>query len=263
MDSMSIIQLTIKFWWALPLLLIIALLKKPRAKGSRGEAKVNLMGRLLLPKRSYHRLNNITLPTLDGTTQIDHIIVSRFGIFVVETKHMKGWILGTERQAQWTQKFRHSAFRFQNPLRQNYRHVKALQSLLDVPPVHIHSLVVFVGKSRLKTSMPPNVTKGLGYIRYIRSFRTKVLSESQVQDVIEHIQNTRLAPTRRTDRAHVKRLKKQRAKRARQQGRSGAQRLCPKCGKSMVLRTARRGVHTGQQFWGCSGFPQCTMIVDA
>ncbi len=32
---------------------------------------------------------------------------------------------------------------------------------------------------------------------------------------------------------------------------------CPKCGKEMVLRTARRGPWTGQQFWGCKGYPQC------
>ena len=28
--------------------------------------------------------------------------------------------------------------------------------------------------------------------------------------------------------------------------------ICPKCGASMVMRTARRGSRSGQQFWGCS-----------
>jgi len=33
--------------------------------------------------------------------------------------------------------------------------------------------------------------------------------------------------------------------------------VCPDCGKSMKLRTARTGRRVGQQFWGCSGYPDC------
>ena len=32
---------------------------------------------------------------------------------------------------------------------------------------------------------------------------------------------------------------------------------CPRCGSSMVLRTAKRGAHSGEQFWGCSTYPTC------
>jgi len=32
---------------------------------------------------------------------------------------------------------------------------------------------------------------------------------------------------------------------------------CPRCGKPMALRTARKGARAGSQFWGCSGFPEC------
>ena len=37
---------------------------------------------------------------------------------------------------------------------------------------------------------------------------------------------------------------------------------CPQCGKPMVLRTAKSGRNTGQQFWGCSGYPQCKGAVN-
>lgn len=33
--------------------------------------------------------------------------------------------------------------------------------------------------------------------------------------------------------------------------------LCPRCNRTMIVRTARRGSNTGHQFWGCSGFPRC------
>ena len=32
---------------------------------------------------------------------------------------------------------------------------------------------------------------------------------------------------------------------------------CPACGSDMVLRTAQKGSHAGQNFWGCSTFPKC------
>ncbi len=88
-------------------------------KGFVGESVINIATWLKLDKNIYHRLNNITLP-LDngGSTQIDHVIVSRYGIFVIETKNYKGWIYGNEKQKQWTQAFANgSKYKFQNPLR--------------------------------------------------------------------------------------------------------------------------------------------------
>ena len=37
---------------------------------------------------------------------------------------------------------------------------------------------------------------------------------------------------------------------------------CPECGRPMALRTAKRGVRMGQQFWGCTGYPSCRFAVD-
>jgi four helix bundle suffix protein len=37
---------------------------------------------------------------------------------------------------------------------------------------------------------------------------------------------------------------------------------CPQCGKEMVLRTAQTGKHAGQQFWGCSAYPECKGVVN-
>lgn len=116
------------------------------------------MARLMLDKGTYHRVHNVTLPTRDGTTQIDHILVSCFGVFVLETKNMRGWIFGGEKQAQWTQKLYKHTLKFQNPLRQNFKHVKVIEATLQIPPDMIHSVVVFVGGSTFKTDMPSNVT---------------------------------------------------------------------------------------------------------
>jgi Nuclease-related domain len=99
-------------------------------------------------------------------------------------------------QAQWTQTIFKRSFKFQNPLRQNYKHVKALEAVLDVPPETIHSVVVFAGGSTFKTPMPANVTRVGGYTSYIKSFSAPVLDEWHVQLALSRIQTRRLAPTR-------------------------------------------------------------------
>ncbi|PMR67091.1 nuclease-related domain-containing protein [Halomonas heilongjiangensis] len=253
MDSSLIInEATRVLWWLIPLLILIGVFKSPWFKGIVGETLVKMVAKFRLSAETYHRVHNVTLLTPDGTTQIDHIFVSRFGIFVVETKNMKGWIFGGEKQAQWTQKLYRKSFKFQNPLRQNYKHVKALEAALDVPSDAIHSVVVFTGNSTFKSKMPANVTVGGGYVNYIKSFREVVLSEAQVQDALKKIQTGRLSPSRETHRQHVVQLK------ARSD--PSADRKCPKCGSSMVLRTAKRGTSAGKKFWGCSAYPQCRMM---
>ncbi|WP_424820957.1 NERD domain-containing protein [Salinisphaera sp.] len=236
-------------YWIVPILILLSLLKSPGFKGMLGEALVRINARLRLPAATYQTVHNVTLPTPDGTTQIDHVIVSRFGIFVIETKHMKGWIFGREHQREWTQRIYRKSFKFQNPLRQNYKHVKALQALLPVSTEAIHSVVVFTGASTLKSSLPPSVTQGGGYIRHIKSFRQPVLSDTDVQSTLSTIRTGRLAASRQTHRAHVQRL----------QSRSdpNADRTCPRCGNAMVVRTTQRGVNAGNRFWGCATFPTC------
>jgi len=101
-------------------------------KGWVGEAQGSLAAKIRLDSQIYRSIKNVTIPTANGTTQIDHVIVSKYGIFVVETKNIKGWIYGDEKQAQWTQVLYGKKCHFQNPLRQNYRHTKALSEFLGI-----------------------------------------------------------------------------------------------------------------------------------
>lgn len=36
--------------------------------------------------------------------------------------------------------------------------------------------------------------------------------------------------------------------------------ICPKCGALLILRTAKKGIKLGQQFYGCSNYPKCRYI---
>lgn len=177
MLSTSIVaQAQTTLWYIIPAAILVAFIKSAWFKGLIGEFVINVSARLLLDKNKYHLIKNVTLPTNGGSTQIDHIIVSEFGVFVLETKNMKGWIFGSAHQKTWTQKIYKHTSKFQNPLHQNYKHVKTLQALLGLTDEQIHSLIIFVGNSTFKTPMPDNVSYGAAYIRYIKSKKTPVLS---------------------------------------------------------------------------------------
>lgn len=82
MDFAPIInQLISTFWWLIPLAIIAAVLKSAWFKGIAGEFIVNLGAKLFLDKEKYHLIKNVTLPTENGSTQIDHVIVSKYGEF--------------------------------------------------------------------------------------------------------------------------------------------------------------------------------------
>jgi len=233
-------------------MVMIWILRSARFRGLTGEALVQLAARLRLPSDTYHRFHNVTLPAPDGTTQIDHVLISKFGVFVIETKHMKGWIFGAEHDGQWTQRIFRSSFKFQNPLRQNYKHLKALEAVLGIPAHTIHSVVVFSGACTFKTVLPANVVRGGRYIGFIKSFQQQVLSDAQVNEILTRIQAVRLPQTLATHRAHIESVRARRE--------PLAERKCPSCGSRMVLRTSKQGANAGDQFWGCSTFPKCRAV---
>ncbi|ELA7276246.1 topoisomerase DNA-binding C4 zinc finger domain-containing protein, partial [Vibrio parahaemolyticus] len=166
---------------------------------------------------------------------------------------MKGWIFGSARQKQWTQKiYRHSS-KFQNPLHQNYKHIKALETLLGCSEEHLHSVIVFIGDSTFKTEMPPNVTYARGSIRYIQQFNDVVFSDNDYARLTESINRLKLKRGVITDLKHRKHVKEVVASKV-------SSNECPRCGSEMVLRETKRGENIGKQFWGCSTFPKCRAV---
>ncbi|MBF2720431.1 NERD domain-containing protein [Psychrobacter sp. NG254] len=183
---------------------------KSTFKGFLGETVINVAMWLKLEKNVYHRLNGITLPRANGgSTQIDHIIVSVYGIFVIETKNYKGWIYGSEKQKQWTQAFPNgSKFKFQNPLRQNYLHIRTLADLLGLELSYFHSMIVFIGECELKTrdELPEHVLTS-GMVSYVKKKQDKILTEDEVKSIVEQINSNRFSKSWRTNREHKAYLK--------------------------------------------------------
>lgn len=229
---------------------------KSAIKGAVGEAAGAMAAKVFLDPKIYHSLNNVTLNTDNGTTQIDHVIVSRFGIFVIEAKNYAGWIFGSADQAEWTQSLPGGKkFKFQNPLRQNYRHVKALSEFLGLPDDKFHSVVMFWGECEFKTEMPANVMSQ-NYSGYIKGKTAVLFSDDEVTQMVEALQSGRM-PTGlikglQTKKAHLESLNE----------RHGSTTCCPKCGSDLVERVAKSGPKAGNRFLACTAFPKCRYTRD-
>jgi restriction system protein len=214
-------------------------------RGWIGEKKTALNMWLSLNTNIYRRFHNIIIPSKSGTSQIDHLLVSPYGLFIVETKNKQGWIYGSENQAKWTQTFYQKKYTFQNPLRQTFRQKKVLSEFLKMDESLIHTVVYFVGDCTFKTPLPANVlTSNLG--RYIKSFQDPILTQNEIDRVLKILEQ-HISESSLTKRDHVQSLNE----------RHSSDTVCPWCGSRLVERTVKKGSNAGSKFLGCEGYPKC------
>ena len=219
---------------------------RPTILGKSGEARVKslLSG---LPDNEYKLLNDVLLQTERGTTQIDHVLVSIYGIFVIETKNYSGWITGSRYGDEWTKNMYGKKYRFRNPLKQNYGHVKALENKLGLPTSCFIPLVVFSRRATLKVEADESVLYTSELLKTIKGYREPLLSSDEAERIARKIESMSMN-SKESKKAHVNNVRKN-IRDAEQKVRSG---ICPKCGGDLVLRNGRYG-----KFYGCSNYPKC------
>ena len=182
------------FLWLIPLILLIAYLGSPRFKGTMGEARVGRLLATMLESNRYTVFNEVIIPSNGGTVQIDHVVISKFGIFVIETVFVRGWISGAEFQDRWKQHRFKNSTQFPNPMHQNHMNVQALARLLQLPESRFHSVVVFMGHRGFKKSMPFSVLPAENLVSYIRKRTENILAEDQARQALKGLEQARLRP---------------------------------------------------------------------
>ncbi|MCD8050192.1 MAG: NERD domain-containing protein [Clostridiales bacterium] len=218
-------------------------------------------------------LFNCYLPKGNGeTTEIDVILLHESGIYVFESKNYSGWIFGTETQQYWTQTLpqgrNHSQKEhFLNPIIQNKVHLKWLERYLNREQELFYSYIVFSERCTLKdvtlTSGQHHVIKRENVLTDVKA-NVQAAGTKLTQDAIDELFD-KLLPLTQIDAAqkaaHVAEVAK---KKTRWEAGNGESQLppeiCPRCGGKLVLKTATRGAHAGENFWGCSNYPKCRYI---
>lgn len=223
----------------------------PRIKGQYGELIISLRLKQLNSKK-YKVINDVLIGNLSRSSQIDHIIISNYGIFVIETKNYKGWIFGHESSNYWTQILYKKKYRFRNPVIQSWGHINTLKSVLfEFSFIPYFPIIVFTGIANLKkiASTVP-VIKSNKLIRTISKYSTKeCLSSEEVNQIYQRLVrlNIRDKDFRKT---HVRKAKDN-------QGRNEKSITCPRCGGRLSPKHGKYG-----SFYGCSNFPSCEYTKD-
>lgn len=252
------------FYTLLLLLLLVLLARWIKSKeaewiGSYGEYKVRKAIKKIEATSSgkYKAYHNLYIPKQDGSTsQIDHIILSDQGLFVIETKNYSGWIFGDETSKYWTQVIYKRKEKFLNPILQNKGHIKALRDWLGEEFAHIpmHSVVVFLPRAKFKS----NAHFAHAYVVYPKQLK-KVLEQHQTK-VIDRETKQRLAQKLETvlakDKTQEKEMKKWHMQAIRTKQKQTEQHIqqnrCPKCGGVLIVRKGKYGT-----FKGCNNYPKC------
>ncbi|PRD66792.1 nuclease-related domain-containing protein [Malikia granosa] len=155
---------------------------------------------LFLDPRAYHRLGLVTIRHSGVTTRANHVIVSNYGIFVIEENSDSGSFQANP-GINWTQYRDEQSIEIPNPVRQVSHEAHALQEALELPGSHFHAAVFFTsGQVYLKGEVPDNVISE-GFTDYIKSFKKVILSDAEVNAIVNQLTQSKAA-SRPTQAAH-------------------------------------------------------------
>lgn len=236
-------DLLIRYWPFFLCISVVILLRlfRPIIKGYLGELTIRFLLRFL-NKKEYKTINNIRLFNNGIMAQIDHLVVSRYGIFVIETKNYRGWIFGSENAYQWTQVIFQRKYKFYNPIRQNLGHIKALQANLNqYPHLDYFPIVVFTRGSKLKVNSSFPVIKYYNLLRTIRNSTDINITEDERDNIFETLLRINgLKPLLIPKKVDFENPERNKLK------------MCPYCECELISRRGRYG-----NFLGCPNYPEC------
>lgn len=233
------------------ILIVLTILSKklyPKFRGFMGEfwVKTELNK---LDKKEYIILNDILLEEENETHQIDHIVISKYGIFVIETKNYYGMITGNEYKDTWTQHLGKKKYYFKNPVHQNYGHIKTLEKTLNIDNNLFISIICFSNQTKIRINVKNNVTQ-LDYLNNtIRTFN-KILIYSDLNAIANKITTLNIKEKNKR-KSHVNNIKNK----LKEERKKIDNMICPKCNGDLVLKTGKYG-----SFIGCSNYPKCKYI---
>lgn len=232
-------------------LCVFFIIFKPQIKGWFGEKAVSSI-LAMLNKDEYKVINDVMLNTEHGTSQIDHVVLSLYGIFVIETKNYKGWITGSEFSEQWTKNMYGTKYKFRNPILQNYGHIKALEKHLGLQKDDFIPIVVFSVDAEIKVKAKTSVIYTVNLNREIKKYREQKFTHQEV----ERFTNKLLAlnvSSRESKKEHVASIKTQISDKKE----NIKNRICPRCGGQLIERKGKYGT-----FMGCSNYPKCRYTIN-
>ena len=241
-----VMELAIKqpLFWLLMIFAILSTIFYKKLSGFMGEFWVRTELNKL-PKDKYIVFNDIFIKSSKGTHQIDHIVISKFGIFVVEMKNYDGLITGDEYKDKWMQHLGRKKYYFNNPIYQNYGHIKALQEVLNLEESNFVSIVCISNRAKVRVKSK-NVVQLDDINDFIKSFEKEIINTDLVET--KELLEAKNIKDKSARKMHVRNIKSNiKDKEIKEKNM-----ICPKCGNKLIERNGKYG-----EFIGCSNYPKC------
>lgn len=231
-------------YWFIILLVIVLYFFTYKIIGWFGEFWVKQELRKL--SKDYLILNDVMVKTSKGTSQIDHLVFSKYGIFVIETKQYNGVIIGNDYDKNWKIKLRTKSFYVNNPVHQNYGHVQSIKEITSLTDDKLFSIVCISSRARIKVKSDI-VISIIKLVSYIESKTNEILPNyTEYYDFIKNL-NIVDKKERKNHILNAKQVKKEKEEYYLS--------MCPKCGGELIKRNGQYG-----EFYGCSNYPKCKYI---
>lgn len=226
------------------LFFVLLILKSPKYKGKSGE---NIVSKILHDMEGYNYiLDNIMINDNGKSRQIDHILISQQGVFVIETKNYGGIIYGREKSTQWKQYLNQKCFEFKNPIHQNYGHQEIVKKVLEDVTDKVYSVVVFTRRCQLKVEAVTPVIYENQLKSYIKR-KEKILSMEKINEIYKTLNESKI-----TNKEVIKDHNYNVQKYVEYNNKVATVGKCPRCSGNLVERNGKNG-----RFYGCSNYPKC------
>ena len=138
----------------------------------------------------YTLIENIDIQCSDDQQlMIKQLLVSRYGIFILETCHHRGTIYGSHHQVKWLSKGLMHSNPFYNPHMAQQFTVSLLAEHLKISPKMIKTLIVFTGNSLFPNHPPSNTCKTQNLIKAISLHNNMMFSQQSLPNIIENLKN--------------------------------------------------------------------------
>ena len=155
--------------------------------------------------KEYLIINDLMIRTEDKKThQIDHVVISKYGIFVIETKQYDGYITGNDYDKKWCMKAGKNKLYINNPVHQNYGHIKALQEVLKLNEKNFISIICISGNAKLKIKSN-KVVEVNDIIDKIKSYQNILIDN--YEEIYNELRNINIADRKQRNK-HNREIKK-------------------------------------------------------
>ncbi len=180
--------------WIIPLVLLIIFFSSPRFRGDIAETRVRRLLQTGLERSRYTVFHGLIIPSGGGTRRIPHLVVSRMGVFVIDSCYTPGGVSGTDVQARWKRRGIWGTRLFDNPVHRNALQLDAVQRILDYPRPVFHPIVVLVGHRGFRKRPPVNVMGPESLLLFMRKKTHHLLTSEQADRAVHRLQEKEVRP---------------------------------------------------------------------